>query len=72
MRKITKDSFMYLDTCSLVSETIWEGPGEWFSTFLMPQPFNTVPHVTVNPTIELFSLPLDNYDFATGLNLNVI
>jgi hypothetical protein len=27
---------------------------QWFSTFLMLQPFSTVPHVVVTPTVKYF------------------
>ena len=44
---------------------------QWFSTFLMLRPFNTVPHVVVTPNHEVISLLLYNYDFATVMNHNV-
>ena len=46
--------------------------GRSFSTFLMPRPFNTVPHVVVtSQTIKLCILLLHNYNFATVMNHNV-
>lgn len=46
--------------------------GNWFSTLLMPRPFNSVPHVVVSPpTIKLFSMPLFNYKFAFVVNRDV-
>ena len=40
-------------------------PVQWFSAFLVPQPFNTVPHVVVTPTTKLFSLLIHNCNSAT-------
>jgi hypothetical protein len=37
---------------------------QWFSTFLVLWPFNTVHCVVVTPTIKLFSLLLHNCNFA--------
>lgn len=37
---------------------------QWFSSFLMLRPFNTVPHVMVTPTIRLFPLLLHNWKIA--------
>ena len=31
---------------------------EWFSTFLLLKPFNTVPHVVVTPNHNIISVPL--------------
>ena len=42
-----------------------------FSTFLMLQPFNTVPHAVVTPTIKLFLLLLLTYNFAAVMNCKV-
>lgn len=44
---------------------------QWFSTFLMLQSCNTVPHVMVNATIKSLSLLLHHCDFATLTNFNV-
>lgn len=38
------------------------------SIFLMPQPFYTVPHGVMTPTITLFLLLLHNCDFATVIH----
>jgi hypothetical protein len=55
------------DTCS--HPVLFE---QWFSTFLMLQPFNTVPHVVVTiPQIKLFLLLLHNYNLATITHHNV-
>lgn len=43
----------------------------WVSAFLMRQPFNTVPHAELSPTIKLFSSLLYNCSFATIVNHNV-
>ena len=44
---------------------------QWFSSFLMLQPFNTVPPVAMTPTIKLFSLLLHNCNFATVMKYDV-
>ena len=44
---------------------------QWFSPFLKLRPFNTVQHVVVTPTIQLFSWRLRDYNFATVMNLKV-
>jgi hypothetical protein len=45
---------------------------QWFLTFLMLWPFNTVPHVVVTcPTIQLSLLLLYNCNFATVWNHNL-
>ena len=44
---------------------------QWFSTFLMLQPFNMVPHVVVTPTHKIILLLLHNYSFATVVNCNL-
>jgi hypothetical protein len=45
---------------------------QWFSTFLMLQPFNTAPHgVVTPPTIRLFLLRLRSCNFATVVSHNV-
>ncbi|EGV96707.1 hypothetical protein I79_017196 [Cricetulus griseus] len=36
----------------------------WFSTLLMLQPFHTVPHVVMTPTMKLFLLLLHNCNFC--------
>jgi len=42
-----------------------------FPTFLTLQPFNTVPHAVVTPTIKLFWLLLHGCNAATVMNRNV-
>lgn len=42
---------------------------QWFSTFLMQWPFNTVPHICSDPNVG--SLLLSNCDFVTIMNHNV-
>jgi hypothetical protein len=44
---------------------------QWFSTFLKPPPFNSVPHVVVTPRHIFFLLLLHNYNFITVMNHNV-
>ena len=44
---------------------------QWFSTFLVLQPFNTVSHVVVTPNHNIISLLLYNCNFATIVNYNV-
>lgn len=44
---------------------------QWFSTFLILGPFNTVPHTVMTPVIELFSLLLHNSNFVTVMIPNV-
>ena len=44
---------------------------QWFSTFLMLRPFNTVPHVVVTSNHKIISLLLHNCNFATVMNYNV-
>jgi len=41
---------------------------QWFSTFLMLLPFNTVPHVRVMPNHKTISMLLHNHNFATVMN----
>lgn len=43
---------------------------QWFSPFLMLQPFNTIPHVVATPTINLFWLLVYNCNFPTVVNCN--
>lgn len=43
----------------------------WFSTFLMVQPFNTVPHIMVTQTITLFPLLLPYCNFAAVVSRNI-
>lgn len=45
-------------------------PARWLSAFLMPQPFNTVPHV-VTPNHKFFSLLPHNCNFANAMDLDV-
>lgn len=47
---------------------------QWFSTFLMPRPFNTVPHVVVDsqPANYFVAMKIaDNCNFAIVMNHNV-
>jgi hypothetical protein len=44
---------------------------QWFSNFLMLQPFNAVSHVVVIPNHKMTSLPLHNSKFVTIINCNV-
>jgi hypothetical protein len=45
---------------------------QWFSIFVVPQPFNKVPHIGVTrPIIKWLSLLLHNYNFATVMHINV-
>ena len=44
---------------------------QWFSTFLMLQPFNTVIHIMVSPNHKIISLPLHHCNFSTVMNGNV-
>jgi hypothetical protein len=44
---------------------------QWFSTFLMLGPFNTAPHVVVNPNHKIILLLLQNRNFATVMNHDV-
>jgi hypothetical protein len=44
---------------------------EWFSTFLMLWPFNTVLHVVVTSNHKIISLLLHNCNFAVVINCNV-
>ena len=46
-------------------------PEQLFSTFLMLQPFNTVPHVVVTHSHKIISLPLHNCNFATVVSCHV-
>lgn len=43
----------------------------WFSTFLMMQPFNTVPYSVVTPNHKIDLLLLRNCNFSTVMNHNV-
>ena len=45
--------------------------GQWFSTFLMPLPFNTVPHGVVTPNPNIDSLLFCNCNFATIMYYNI-
>ena len=45
--------------------------GQWFSTFLMLQLFNTIPQVVVTLTIKLILLILHNSHFATVMNCGI-
>ena len=44
---------------------------QWFSTFLILWPFNTVPHVVVTPNHKIILLRLYNCNFASGMNHKV-
>jgi hypothetical protein len=44
---------------------------QWFSTFPMCPPFDTIPRVAVTPTMKLFLLSFHNCNFATATNHNV-
>ena len=44
---------------------------QWFSTFLLLQLFNTVPHVVVTLNHKIVSLPLHSCNFATVMSCNV-
>lgn len=44
---------------------------QWFSVFLVLQPFSTVPCVVVNPNRKLFLLLLPNYNLVTVMNCSV-
>jgi hypothetical protein len=43
----------------------------WLSTFLMLQPFNTVPHVVVTPNHIIISLLLHIYNFLIVMSNSV-
>jgi hypothetical protein len=43
---------------------------QWFSTFLMWRPFNTVPYIVVTPKHNFFLLICHNCNFATVMNNN--
>lgn len=51
--------------CNTRVETEVLGLGHWLSTFLMLQPFKTVPHVVVTPTVKLYWFLLQNCKFDT-------
>jgi hypothetical protein len=55
----------------LLTDKVWNGVYQWLSTFLMLQPFNTVPHVVVTPNQKLFSLIFHNCNFAMDHNVNI-
>lgn len=44
---------------------------QYFSTFQILRPFNSVPHVMVSPTIKLFWLLPHNSNFPSIMNCNV-
>lgn len=52
-------------------ETIKETPNQWFSIFLMPQPFNIVPGVVVTPKHKIIPLLLLSCNFATVMNHHI-
>lgn len=39
--------------CTFAARFLAHPKGQWFSTFLMPQPFNTGPHIMVTPNHEI-------------------
>lgn len=43
--------------------------GQWFSPFLVLQPFKTVSHVVVTPRHKIILLPLNNCNVATVMTL---
>ena len=43
---------------------------QWFSTFLGPRPFSTIPNVVATPTLKLFSLLRHNCNVAAVMNRN--
>ena len=44
---------------------------QWFSTFLILRPFNTVPHLVVTPNHKIILLLIHNCNFATVMNYSV-
>jgi hypothetical protein len=65
---VTKEAFQLLAVCIALSSghlvlgcvkgrrgasSLPEGLNQWFSAFLMLQPFNTVPHVVVTPNQKI-------------------
>lgn len=44
---------------------------QWFSAFLIPRAFNTVPHVVATPSHTIILLILHNCNFAIAVDYNV-